>query len=221
MEGPTRVTVWHDRLRWMLLIVILALFGTALLTGIRIGTYPDFTEGLETGTITEVTVMDAPEGSTPQVQHVQWREGNSNRMLTVAIESDDDVLPPPGVDAVVATDVESLLGQIAPQVSVTSIDDAPSTITILNRAVPAWYGGAGGAIVLFSIGTIILGPQPWWATKWAWFWLVANPVGLVAYLALSGPTPGVPDPNPERGRLTGGWAFIASMVLIGIVGGLT
>ena len=53
------------------------------------------------------------------------------------------------------------------------------------------------------------------ATRWAWFWLQWNPVGVLAFLLLSGPVPGVPAPRPGARRLTGGWAFLLSLLLGG------
>lgn len=89
-----------------------------------------------------------------------------------------------------------------------------------------------GVAVLSSLLVLILlvrGPQPRWATKWAWFWLGATPLGLgiLAWLALEVPwsrrAHRLPEPQPgaREERLTGGIAFglflIASSVLTQLV----
>ena len=75
------------------------------------------------------------------------------------------------------------------------------------------------ALLLFLAGFALLvaGPHPWRATRWAWFWLLLPPVGVVVYLVLSGPTPGVPGPRNPQWRLTGGWAFLLSLPLTAVL----
>ena len=78
---------------------------------------------------------------------------------------------------------------------------------------------SGPASVYVSVGALaglwllVAGPQPWRATRWSWFWLAAVPGGPVAFLLLSGPTPGVRPPRPERPRLTGGKALLLAIGL--------
>lgn len=74
-------------------------------------------------------------------------------------------------------------------------------------------GAVAFLVALLTLMLLINGPPPWWA----WFWLGTNPVGAVAFLVLSGPTPGVPAPDNPARRLTGGWAFLLSP----LAGGLT
>ncbi len=49
-----------------------------------------------------------------------------------------------------------------------------------------------------------------WA--WAWFMVLGGPLGSVAYLLLGGPL-GVVRPRAGHRRLTGGWAFLISLVI--------
>lgn len=87
-----------------------------------------------------------------------------------------------------------------------------------------WVGLAGLLVIGASLTVLISGPQPWFATKWAWFWLVwAVPVLWLVFLALE-PRPlrlsvrwaaaGRPAPLLGDGthRLTGGWAFVIAWV---------
>ena len=97
-------------------------------------------------------------------------------------------------------------------VTVTGPFSYPSGISFPNGAPGAL---AGLAVLLLLIG----GPQPRLATKWAWFWLgiAVTPLWL-AFVVLE-PLPMWADrPQPAaRRRLTGGWAFLLSLVLAAVV----
>ncbi|OLT23438.1 hypothetical protein BJF81_11055 [Ornithinimicrobium sp. CNJ-824] len=57
------------------------------------------------------------------------------------------------------------------------------------------------------------GPEPRHATRFAWFWLALSPLVLLAvpaYLVL-----GARGAQEGRRRLTGGWAFLLTLVLNG------
>jgi hypothetical protein len=93
---------------------------------------------------------------------------------------------------------------------------APGMRVAYGVAVPGWVALLGLAAWFGSWLLIIGGPQPWRATRWAWAWLasIGAPVGLLAFLLLGGPL-GVGRPrNPAR-RLTGGWAFLLALVVLG------
>jgi hypothetical protein len=69
------------------------------------------------------------------------------------------------------------------------------------------------------VAFLINGPEPWRATRWAWFWTIANPLGVIgclAFLLLSGPIPMLPASKIDARRLHGGWAFIIVMAATGI-----
>lgn len=88
-----------------------------------------------------------------------------------------------------------------------------SYATLWGWDMPSWLGLVTIGLALASLYLLVNGPQPWRATRWAWFWLMASPVGIAAFLLLSGPTPLVPaHRNPDR-RLTGGWALLLSIVV--------
>ncbi|WP_431836476.1 hypothetical protein [Cellulomonas sp. Y8] len=94
-------------------------------------------------------------------------------------------------------------------VEVREVDELPS------RSSPAWQLYLALAALVALPLTLVVGPEPRLATRWAWFWLAVHawPVAI-AYLALE-PTP-VWDRRgrtaPER-RLTGGWAFLLGLLL--------
>jgi len=64
---------------------------------------------------------------------------------------------------------------------------------------------------------LIIGPQPRWATKWAWFWLLGlGPMSVVFLLAEPVPVWQSSPAYLRPSRLTGGWAFLL-MIFGGIV----
>ena len=73
-------------------------------------------------------------------------------------------------------------------------------------------------VVLVVVGVLWLlvlaaGPEPRHATRFAWFWLAFSPLVLLAvpaYLVL-----GARGAQEGRRRLTGGWAFLLTLVLNG------
>jgi hypothetical protein len=79
--------------------------------------------------------------------------------------------------------------------------------------VPAAIGYVAIALGVAAFLLLVEGPQPWRATHWAWLWLFSNPIGMACFLLLSGPVPGLRAPRNVKRRLTGGWAFLLSIVL--------
>lgn len=76
------------------------------------------------------------------------------------------------------------------------------------------------ALVVAAAWLLVNGPQPWRATRWAWFWTfgLATPLGIVFYLVLGGPTSLSHPPRPGRERLTGVLAFLLTAVVSGLLG---
>lgn len=80
---------------------------------------------------------------------------------------------------------------------------------------------AGAALVLLVLTVLLLvrGPEPRRATRWAWWWILLTlpPLGLAAYLLLGGPGRSATGDEPagagRDGRLTGGWAFLLTVLL--------
>jgi hypothetical protein len=78
----------------------------------------------------------------------------------------------------------------------------------------------GAAVVLASLAGFLLlvaGPAPWRANRWAWFWFLwpgrGASIGLLLFLLLSGPTPGIPAPRPHAERWSGAKGFGYSLLL--------
>ncbi len=82
-----------------------------------------------------------------------------------------------------------------------------------------WAGS--GLVYLAILILLISGPQPRWATKWAWFWLL-NVGPMAAVFLLLEPVP-VWQSEPvfaRRSRLTGGWALLLALFGGAILGAL-
>ena len=195
---------------WLLLAL------ATLMVGQRPASLDDLRAAVDAGRVTEVRVS---EGSAPDAQgngvHVQsavWRD----RLVLHRIEAQRvDVGTPASSSGlpVLDSDLAEVLRTQGVQVRPLEGWDAHSEV--LGWRVPEWIG-----LLLFAewVATLFLlvgGPVPERATRWAWFWLSSNPLGLLAFLLLSGPSPGVPTPRPGARRLTGGWAFLVGLVLGG------
>jgi hypothetical protein len=118
-------------------------------------------------------------------------------------------------DQVVLRDPPSrLLASLQPGLQVTHDQNVHPGSNLFGWRVSNALGIPGLVLFLAGFSLLVAGPQPWRATRWAWFWLLVPPIGSIAFLLLSGPTTGVPGPrNPSR-RLTGGWAFLLAFPLM-------
>ncbi|KAA1420160.1 hypothetical protein F0U44_06940 [Nocardioides humilatus] len=80
--------------------------------------------------------------------------------------------------------------------------------------IPEWLSGWGLLNWVLTLVVLVSGAQPWRATRWAWFWLIGAGWMIVAplYLLIGGPT-GLARPVAPSNRLTGGWAFLISLLV--------
>ena len=86
--------------------------------------------------------------------------------------------------------------------------------------LPTWVIATALVGYLGGIGVLITAPTTWRATAWGWFWIATNPLGMLAFLLLSGPFPGVPAPRDPQQRLSGVRAFTVGLLLSAAVDGL-
>ena len=108
-------------------------------------------------------------------------------------------------------DVASELRSLAPDLTLQVQPYETGSTTVLGLRGPSWLGVPLLVLGLLGLGLLVGGPQPWRATRWAWFWLLSAPLGVLAFLLLSGPTPGLPAPRDPARRLSGLAGFVLSL----------
>ena len=227
-QGPpvldaARATTGWDRARWSLLGVWALLLVLAVVVGERPSSFGDVQRAVEAGRVDVVTVAGGLEPGVEgtATQRVSWREGLLRRtavVLEVSPGLADDVTPGADVSVVLEADAGAQLARGHPGLRVERAVESLSWTEVLGWRAPGWMGLVAIATAAAGLGLIIRNPHPWRATRWAWFWLCWTPVGAVAFLLLSGPTPPLPRRRGTR-RLTGGWAFLlAALVLRPLLG---
>lgn len=219
--APVAHDEWRDR-RWRLtglLVAMMALTTAALLvaTGTRPASYGDLLSDVAGGKVSEVEVVGPDVPKAGDSVELRWKVLADVLDQYAVVEVGGNR----GYDAwrkpVFASSGDPLatLRSINSGIVLTpaSSSDGPST-SFMDWRAP-------GAVVLLALATwlavlllIIGGPEPWRATRWAWgwAWLLTGPLGSVAYLLLGGPL-GTFRPRDRRRRLTGGWAFLAAMIV--------
>lgn len=199
------------RWRWVLLLGWLAVLVAALATGTREAGWHDLRDAVASGDVTSVSTTRGlgphTRGSTPV--EVTWRQGIVRYRTEMREVRPLRRTTPPRVVA----DVDAALLALQPGLTVTHHEWVTSSAAVLGWRVSGWFAWLGVALFLFTLVLLMTQPEPWRATRWAWFWLIWSAPGLAAYLLLSGPTGILPPPrHPER-RLTGGWAFLLALVV--------
>ena len=127
-----------------------------------------------------------------------------------------------GVSGLVTGDVESHLAEVSPGIEVDRTDyrSGWSIDDLFGWQLHGWVVPAIMVVGFASLLLLVSGPQPWRATKWAWFWLfvsAAAPVVIMLFLIIGGPTRLSREPRPDARRLTGGWAFGLSLLLNAVI----
>ncbi|CAN7589816.1 hypothetical protein LJR027_004151 [Terrabacter sp. LjRoot27] len=217
VQGPVLARVQPDawrRVRYGLLVACLVLLGSGLLLGSAPSTFGDLRAGVMSGAVGEVHVSGGlPSGATGySTVSLSWREGGRNRFAEVVEVSDPTAASPSEVGAreVVTENVAETLRRLGDVHIVTDTWRDPGQ-KLAGWRVPGWLPGVGFVLWLATVALASNGAQPWWATRWAWFWALFSPAAVVAvplFLLVSGPPPGVAETRPTGRRLTGGWAFI-------------
>ena len=182
--------------------------------GQRHSDYAALEAAVSAGDVRQVTVVDAlPPGSTGYgLVKVTWHDDGIEHLAEVwQIGSDQ------GAGAATSTPPDGDVGQqlraLRPDLQVAAAARPAVVGDIFGWRVPVWLSLTAVAIGLGHLVVLVRGPRPYWATRWAWFWLSWGYVGAAVFLLLSGPAPGLPAPREGSRRLTGGWAFLVSAVL--------
>ena len=149
---------------------------------------------------------------------LHWRARSVPQVATITVvRSSGGGVPVTGAqDDVTTDDVAATIAALDPAVRVIQTG-VPSGVHVkaelFGWSVPTWVASMMLGVGVVSLFVLIAGPEPWRATRWAWFWVSGFPFTLILFLVLSGPTPAIPAPRDPARRLTGGWAFLLSLVL--------
>lgn len=227
-EPPqTSYDEWRTR-RWTVtgrLVALLWLVAvlTILLVGERRSDLGLLHGGLADGSVTKVEITGLPEGGVSgghATVQLEWESRFLNRYAEIVVVSpegpgddytDFDELP------VVVGDPLPVLQKLQPDVEIVRKEFRSGTFWEADGwLLRGWPMTLVGPLWLSALFMLLGGPQPWRATRWAWFWIVlASPFfGAVAYVLLGGPL-AARQPADRTRRLTGGWAFLIAVFLLG------
>ena len=110
---------------------------------------------------------------------VQWRSGLFAYSTRVVEARPRHAARPgeaaEGVTGVVRGDLGERLQRLQP-VSVSSGWPTPLVRApeLLGRELRGWVVWSLYAVLLSTLGLLVVGPDPWRATRWAWFWLLTS-----------------------------------------------
>jgi hypothetical protein len=228
---PGRPELWApsdrrwDRIRYTLLIGWILVIAATPFLGERAASWDDVQKLVASGEVKTVRISGGlPAHSTGySVAQVHWRHGLLR--YTAEVVQARGPRGPRGAATgtgipVIRTSPGDRLAALQPELHVTRDQRSPDGGELFGWQVPIALAISAFLLFLAALGLLVSGPHPWRATRWAWFWLLLTPVSSIPFLAfmmLSGPTAGVPGPRDPRRRLTGGWAFMLSVALMGLL----
>lgn len=206
---------------WLVMAVLVAVVGA------RESSFHDLERAVAAGEVDEVRVEGGlPPGSRGHATvRVTWRTGLVADTTRVREQRPLRSARGAGgveVTAVVSPSVADRLRELDPDLEVRRVPSSPpsSWIAMSGR----WHLGGWAvwpllALTIATVLSVVASPPPWRATRWAWFWVFGSgPLGLAAYLLLAGPLPWLRERLSAPQRLTGGWAFLLSMLLAAVAG---
>lgn len=207
-----------DVLRWALLLCWLFILIYAAVLGERSAPLRQLEAALTTDQVHTVSLTRGfdPSSSGYGTQELHWRQGWHRyhaEVVMVSPDGDYGRAQDEGVTTRRGFDIAAELLRGNPRVDLIRVPYQRSGGEVYGWQVPLWLGGVVLAAILGTLVILIAGPQPWRATRWAWFWLMTSPVGTVLFLLLAGPFPPLRPPRVPGRRLAGGWAFLLSLVL--------
>jgi hypothetical protein len=222
---PPDADPWHRVPRALAWALVLGWFATSVVgvaTSERSASFGDLESDLRTGAVDQVVVTGAlpPDAVGSALVEVRWRDGwllrtAEVRQVTRRQGSPDRTLDG---DPVVRGDVAAHLAAIDPAVRVETGGQRQSaglTAGAFGWTVSGWLAWPYVVLVGLTLRVLAVAPEPWRATRWGWGWPVVllAPLGSVAFLLLGGPTRAVRRPEGHRARLTGGWSFLAAVLV--------
>lgn len=204
--------------RLAVLVLVLGLIATVAAVGRAPGELDQLSGALSAHQLGELTVVGngLPSNATGcATQQVVWRERGLLRSVHLLVQRGDvggcSIGTTEALDPAI-TDAAVWVRRLDSGVTIQR-EPWPSANGVIGRwTVPSALVSAFVFVGLAWLYLLVAGPEPWRATRWAWFWLGGSLVGAVAFLLVSGPTPGIPAPRPRR-RLTGGRGLLLAVVL--------
>lgn len=195
------------------------MLGAIVVSGERETSYGDLRLAVTSGRVDEVRVVGGldPAARGHALAEVHWRDGLVRRVTEVDEASSRRMARQAGQAGydgpVVVGRIDDRLAELDPELSATREGDVRGHAAFGSWRLPSWCGPVVLVVAIGALALLIAGPQPWRATRWAWFWLLwlAAPVGLLAFLLLGGPTRLWPPARPAA-RLTGGRAFLLALL---------
>lgn len=200
----SRVVAWVLVALWVVVTVV------GVRDASRESSYATFLALVRGGEVTEVTVVG--DVTTPRSSggvELRWDSGLvESRAYVTGVHPAGPALRARTLGRRLPAPVAETLRERYPELAVRTAQPTGGT--------GIWLGGLSLLETLWTLVLLATTAGPLRATRWGWFWLfwILPPVGLVAFLLLGGPTGLVPQREGGR-RLTGGWAFILSLVLGG------
>jgi hypothetical protein len=197
---------WH-RLRLLLIAGWLLLAAGAVGLGERTASFQELETRVATGEVHEVTVVGdtlEPASQGYATVEVHWREGLVRHVATLITAQPRRAAPNRNARdgaTVITGNVADRLRASQPGLRVESADGYPSSTSYLGLRVPTWVIWVGFGLSLVTLCLLVLGPLG-----------PGFPLGMIAFLVLSGPAP-LPPPRRTSRRFTGGWAFLLMLVL--------
>ncbi|MBL0746231.1 hypothetical protein [Nocardioides baculatus] len=216
-DGRWRLTGAVFALAWLIVLV------TILAVGERRADLGSLHGVLADGSVSEVEVTGLPKGGLGRgysTVRLEWEARFIHRYTEILVVSSDRLgrrVSNPDHLPVVVGDPVVTLQELRPDVAIVRHDYRSGSW--FEAAGWTLRGAPGSALLVlwFAALFMVMGaPEPWRATRWAWFWLaLASPlIGAIAYVLVGGPL-GVGRPRHPGRRLTGGWAFLLAAVIFG------
>ena len=212
---------WRLAGRFLVLLWLVAAIAV-LAVGARSSDLGTLHGGLADGSVTAVEVTGLPRNGVSggyATVRLGWETRFLNRYTEILVVSPtgNDLPGNPDDLPLVVGDPVAVLEEIQPDVEI--VRQELRTGTSFEAAGWSLTGPASiflGPLWLITLLLVMGGPQPWRATRWSWFWIVlaAPVVGMLAYVLLGGPL-AARQPAHRTRRLTGGWAFLIAVFVLG------
>ena len=222
VQERTRDGVWWQRLRVLLATVWLGLHATAYVLHGSPSDLATLYADVAAGRVERVELvggLSASQTVPPGLRDgsafldVRWSAGGERRHAAVVEVAGSGRAASTSGREVTSDDVAA---RVRASGALVTVDQHPSrsgpTARLLGVELPAPASMVLLVAGLLTFALLVGGPEPWRATRWAWFWLLPVPFAVLALCLLSGPTPGLPEPREGR-RLSGGWAFLIGSAL--------